>query len=233
MLKIRRPKLSVIIPVFNERRTVEEVVRKIKDLPVEKEIIVIDDYSTDGSRELLKKLQPELKLKLILHSENRGKGSGVRNGAAHAKGEYIVIEDADSELDSDDILKMLELVETDPGLDMVIGIRDFSSPKIGFPTHLARFIASKMIRLLFGARISDPLCAYKLCRLSKFQGLRLESSRFGIETEWLIKSIKKQWKISEIPVKYSPRGKKEGKKIALKDGFDIIIEILKLKFLAK
>src|SRR3972149_3964449 len=100
MIRIRRPKLSVVIPVFNEVKTVEQVVRTIVALPVEKEIIVIDDYSTDGSRELLKKLQTELRLKLILHAKNKGKGEGVKNAVAHAKGEYLIVEDADSELDS-------------------------------------------------------------------------------------------------------------------------------------
>ena len=230
MIRIRRPKLSVVIPVFNEVKTVEQVVRTIVALPVEKEIIVIDDYSTDGSRELLKKLQTELRLKLILHAKNKGKGEGVKNAVAHAKGEYLIVEDADSELDSADILKILTMMEEDPAIDMINGNRDFSSGKTGPATYLAKFMASFMILILFGKKIADPLCAYKLCKLNKFQSLHIQASRFGLETEWLVKAIKKGWKIKEINVKYTPRGKKEGKKISLMDGFDIIMEIIKLRF---
>ncbi|MFQ5493382.1 MAG: glycosyltransferase family 2 protein [Candidatus Dojkabacteria bacterium] len=226
---IHRPKLSVIIPVWNEIKTVEEAVRRIYALDVDKEIIVIDDFSTDGSRELLRKLRPELKLKLILHAKNKGKGAAVKAGIAHAKGEYVVVEDADSELDPNDILKMLSQIENDQSIDLIAGTRIFPQ-NANITTGLARWVTRLGILILFQRNITDPLCAYKLCKLSKFKGLKIQSERFGIEAEWLVKGIKKGWKINEFPVKYIPRGKKEGKKIELKDGFDIVAQLIKLRF---
>ncbi|MBW7953796.1 MAG: glycosyltransferase family 2 protein [Candidatus Dojkabacteria bacterium] len=228
MLKIRQPEISIIIPVWNEIKTVEHVVRTIHELDVDKEIIVIDDYSTDGSRELLKKLQPELRLKLILHAKNKGKGAAVLNGAAHAKGKYMIVEDADSELDPQDILRMLHIINTDK-VDMVAGSR-LLRDKVNFVTKLARFITRIMLFICFGRSIKDPLCAYKLCKLNSFKSLHIESERFGLEIEWVVKALKKKWKIKELDIEYFPRGKKDGKKINLKDGIDIMSQILRLRF---
>lgn len=230
MIKIKRPTLSIIIPVWNEINTVEQVVRRVASLPVEKEIIVIDDYSKDGSREVLKKLQQELKLKLILHAHNKGKGAGVIAAVAHAKGIFMVVEDADSELDTNDILRMLKIMQNDPELDMVNGKRIFRNNGVNFATKIARLVSRTMIFLLFQKNVSDPLCAYKMCKLDRFKSLGIKSLRFGLEIEWLTKAIKKNWKLRELPVEYTPRGKKQGKKIRLTDGFDIIMQIIKIRF---
>jgi len=231
MLQIKRPQLSVIIPVFNERKTVEQAVRSVYQLPVDKEIIVIDDYSTDGSRELLKKLQTELQLKLILHSQNRGKGYGVRNAAAYAKGRYLIVEDADLELDINAVPEMLNLAEKDPSIDMINGNRVLKKgKKSGLLTKLAKIITSFCTRILFGKYIEDILCSYKLCRLEKFKQLHLQSTRFGFETEWIVKALKNNWKILEYKVEYTPRLHKEGKKINLFDGFEIIWQLIKYRF---
>lgn len=230
MPEIRRPKISIIMPVWNERKTVETAVRRIHALDVDKEIIVIDDYSTDGSREILKNIRQELKLKLILHAKNKGKGAAVQNGAAHAKGEYMIVEDADSELDPEDILKMLEIIERDK-VDIIFGKRILKQ-KVNKVTKIGKFITKLLLKLLYGRSISDPLCAYKLCKLGKFKSLHIEAQRFGLEIEWVVKALKKKWSFKEYEVDYFPRDKKEGKKINLKDGIDIILEVIRLRFVS-
>lgn len=228
MLNIRRPKISIIMPVWNERKTVETAVRRIHALEIDKEIIVIDDFSTDGSREILKQLQSELKLKLILHAKNKGKGAAVAIGASHAKGEYMIVEDADSELDPNDIPRMLESIEEDP-VDMILGKR-LLRQNVNKVTKIGRFITTALLKILYGKAVSDPLCAYKMCKLNKFKSLHIESQRFGVEIEWVTKAIEKQWTFREFEVDYFPRDKKEGKKINLGDGLDIIIKIIRLRF---
>lgn len=229
MLKIKIPKISIIIPVYNEAKTAEQVVRAIHELPIDKEIVVVDDFSKDGSREILQKLYQELKFKLILHAHNKGKGAAVRNAAAHSKGEYLVVMDADMELDPQDILKMMEMIDKDPSIDMVIGNRILSG-KVNLVTYLGKLVTSLTTLLLYGRAIKDPLCAYKLCKLTKFRSLNIMSEKFGLETEWAIKAVKKGWNIKQADVYYKPRNKKEGKKISLKDGVDIVLELVKLRF---
>ena len=230
-LKIKRPLLTIIMPVFNEAHTVEKAIRRLYDLPVDKELIIIDDYCTDGSRELLKKLYQELKFKLILHSQNYGKGYGVRQAAAYAKGKYLIVEDADLELDIGAIVKMLEIIENDPSIDMVNGRRILKKgKKSGLVQNLARVITSVFAKILYGKYLNDLLCSYKLCLVSKFKQLNLKSTRFGLETEWIIKALKKQWKIVEIDVLFSPRLHKQGKKINFFDGFDIVWQLIKYRF---
>lgn len=229
MLKIHKPKISIIVPAFNEVRTVEQVIQKLSLLQIDKEIIVIDDFSTDGTRELLKKLQPQYRLKLILHAHNKGKGAGVVNGAAHAKGEYIIVQDADLELDPSDIMRMVDLMENQPALDLINGTRDFKTNKIPLISKIARFVTALTARLLYRQHIKDFLCGYKLCKLNKFKALQIQSHGFGLEVEWIVKAIKANWKIAQIPVSYEPR-KKIDKKINLLDGFDIIWYLIKLRF---
>ncbi|HLD04065.1 MAG TPA: glycosyltransferase family 2 protein [Candidatus Dojkabacteria bacterium] len=229
--KINRPLLTIIMPVFNEAQTVEQAIRRLSALPVSKELIVIDDYCTDGSRELLKKLYQEFKFKLILHAQNMGKGYGVRQAAAYAKGKYMIVEDADLELDIGVIAKMMEIIENEPSIDMVNGNRILKKGgKSGILQNLARVITSVLAKILYGKYLNDLLCSYKLCLVSKFKQLNLKSTRFGLETEWIIKAFKKGWKIVETDVLFMPRLHKQGKKIQFFDGFDIIWQLIKYRF---
>jgi dolichol-phosphate mannosyltransferase len=228
---MQQPKLSIIVPVFNEIASVEEAVRRIAALKVDKEIIVFDDRSTDGSREVLERLQPELQLKLILHEKNKGKGSGVLNALKYARGEFLIVEDSDLELNSNDILTMLHRIEADPAIDMVNGNRNVLGKHTSNLISILANIATRiLLKLLYGRAINDVLCTYKLCRTSKLRTLNLKASRFTLETEWVIKALKKRWNIVEMDVDYFPRQAKAGKKINFLDGLEIIWSIIKLRF---
>ena len=148
-----------------------------------------------------------------------------------AKGKYLIVEDADLELDIGAIVKMLEIIENDPSIDMVNGRRILKKgKKSGLVQNLARVITSVFAKILYGKYLNDLLCSYKLCLVSKFKRLNLKSTRFGLETEWIIKALKKQWKIVEIDVLFSPRLHKQGKKINFFDGFDIVWQLIKYRF---
>lgn len=217
------------MPVFNELATVEQAVRRVMELKADKELIVVDDFSTDGSRELLKKLWDELKFKLILRKQNLGKGAAVRFGVAHAKGEFLIVEDADLELDIKQALEMVSILEKTPEAKLINGNRDIANDEVHLITRIARFVVYLCTLFLYGRRIRDILCAYKICRVSDFKQLNIQTNRFGFETEWIAKAIKQNWKIMEYRIKYFPRHKSH-KKIHIFDGVDIIWQLIKFRF---
>lgn len=226
----QRPLLSVIIPVFNESKTVAAAIQRIYELPVSKEIIVIDDCSKDGSKEIIDSLRDKYFFKLISNPVNKGKGASVLSAVDIANGKYIIAEDSDMELNPLDILKMLETIQKE-NVDLVNGNRNVISTKnTNFISKLAKVITKTLLWLLYGKSINDLLSSYKLCSLDKFKTLDLKSQRFGFETEWIIKSLKAKWKIKEVSIDYYPRKITEGKKITAKDGIDIIWNIIKYRF---
>lgn len=230
-LSISQPQLSIIVPVFNEIASVEEAIRRIASLDIDKEIIIFDDCSTDGSREILVKLQTELKLKLILHDKNKGKGTGVINALKYARGHYVIVEDSDLELNCNDILTMMNKITADPTLDMINGNRNvLGKNSSNLISKLANIATRTLMKILYGKAINDLLCTYKLSRTSKLRTLNLKASRFTLETEWVIKALKKRWNIVEMDVDYFPRKVKAGKKINFLDGLEIIWSIIKLRF---
>jgi dolichol-phosphate mannosyltransferase len=226
-----QPLLSVIMPVFNEKATVAEAVERVLALPVSKELLVVDDCSTDGSREILEDLQKKLDFRLINNTVNSGKGSSVRRALNSAGGKYILIEDADLELDIKEIMPVIETMEKDPGIDMVNCYRQnergIQPPLISF---FAKALTVITFFILYGRKINDILCTYKPARLGKIKALDLKAGRFELETETLIKALKKGYNIKQMPIKYKPRSHKEGKKINWQDGFGIIWQLFKLRF---
>ncbi|KXK25844.1 MAG: hypothetical protein TR69_WS6001001450 [candidate division WS6 bacterium OLB20] len=140
----------------------------------------------------------------------------------------MIVEDADSELDPDDILRMLELIEREP-VDIIFGKRVLKE-KVNTVTRLGKFTTTLLLKVLYGRSIADPLCAYKLCKLNKFKTLHIKAERFGLEIEWVVKALRKKWSFREFEVAYFPRDKKEGKKINMKDGLDIILQVIRLRF---
>ncbi len=225
-----KPLISIIIPVFNESKTVAAVIKRINDLPVAKEIIVVDDGSTDGSKEIIAALAKQYAFSLITHSPNKGKGASVLAAVKLATGKYLIVEDSDMELNPQDILKMLGMIRT-KNVDMVNGNRQATCTRnTNFISMLAKKNTKNLLWLLYGKNINDLLSSYKLCTLENFKILDIQSQRFGFETEWIIKALKKKWIIKEVYIDYYPRKITEGKKITVKDGFEIIWNIIKYRF---
>lgn len=221
-------KLSIIIPVYNEVKTVEEVIEKVKKLKIDKEIVVVDDGSIDGSRELLKEIKG---IKLILHERNIGKGGAVRTGLDNIDGDVVVIQDADLEYDPEDFVKMFE--EIKKGENVVYGSR-FLGKKfkkvILYLHYKGNQFLSLLTSLLFFHKITDMETCYKMFRKEVMEGVKLRARGFDLEPEITAKILKRGYKIKEVPISYNARGFKEGKKITWKDGIKAGWYLLRYRF---
>jgi glycosyltransferase involved in cell wall biosynthesis len=219
--------LSVIVPVYNEAKTIKQVIEKILAVPIEKEIIVVDDSSTDNTVKILRDLRYE-NLKVIYHGSNRGKGAAVRTGLENAAGEFVIVQDADFEYDPEDYLKLMDAIQKGAG-DLILGAR-FTEGYHGMKIPKAgnRFLTGLMNKL-FGVKLNDCFTCYKLMRKADLVGLSLSSNSFDIEIEILTKAIRKKMRIAEVPVAYNPRTYNEGKKIRIKDGVWAALRILRFR----
>jgi glycosyltransferase involved in cell wall biosynthesis len=223
-----KPKLTVVIPVYNERGTVMTVLEKVKALPVSKEIIVIDNLSTDGTRELLETVSdPEIRV--VLQSKNLGKGTSVKLGFAMAKGEWVIIQDADLEYEPSDILRLLEHAEK-AGEVAVFGSRLLTgNPQGMLAFFIGRVVLNLIFRLLFGARTTDVATCYKLVRSDIAKRLRLRCSGFDLDFELASALRRLGYNIAEVPITYRPRTIAEGKKIRPMDGIKAIATMLRVR----
>jgi glycosyltransferase involved in cell wall biosynthesis len=214
--------LSILVPVFNESRTVASVIARLKtvDLPVPREIVVINDGSSDGTREVLDALPVQGDAVTILHvAQNAGKGAAIRLGLRHARGTIIAIQDADLELDP---VQLAALVTPIVGgeTNVVYGSRFLAGrPDAPWLTVLANRTLTLLTNVLFGARITDMETCYKIMRTDVARALELESNRFDIEPEITAKLLLSGHRIQELPVYFKPRQRAEGKKIGWRDGF--------------
>lgn len=238
-------KLSIIIPVFNEERTISHVLRNILEVKipgVEKEIIVVDDGSTDATVSEIRsrKERDEIRnLKIFHHKKNQGKGAAVRTGIGHARGDYIIIQDADLEYNPKDIIKLLELIQkTD--VTIVYGTRLKRLPNFKKDERTLQFLIhylgnrflSFLTSILYGQWITDMETCYKLFSKKAVDGINLKSKSFDFEPEITAKLLKKGYKIFEVPISTNPRGYKEGKKLnTFKDGFTALWTLLKYRFI--
>lgn len=225
-------KISVLIPVYNEKKTILDVINLVIGVNFDKEIILVDDFSTDGTRELLKKRfgSGEGSLKVFYHNENKGKGSAIRTAIENASGEYIVVQDGDLEYSPDEMLKMLELIRKEKAI-AVYGSRFLETWKT---TSLSHFAINKFLtiltNILFGSSLTDMETCYKMIRLDVIKGLALKAKRFEFEPEVTVKLIRKGVKIEEVPISYRGRWYDEGKKITWRDGIEAVMTLLKLRF---
>lgn len=219
------PLLSIIIPVYNEEKTIRQILEKISALGIDKEIIVVDDGSSDGTGKMLRGMQYE-NLKIIHHSGNRGKGAAVLTGLSYAQGEFVITQDADLEYDPNDYLKLLDVIKK-TNADIVLGAR-FMKGYQGFFIHKMgnRFLTG-LVNIFFHARLNDCFTCYKLARVSVMKSLGLQAKGFDIEIEIITKALKHKLRIEELFVSYHPRSYAEGKKIRCKDGFYAALCILK------
>jgi glycosyltransferase involved in cell wall biosynthesis len=219
--------LSVIVPVYNEAKTIKQVIEKILAVPIEKEIIVVDDSSTDDTVKILRDLRYE-NLKVIYHGSNRGKGAAVRTGLENAAGEFVIVQDADFEYDPADYLKLMDAIQKGAG-ELILGAR-FTEGYHGMKIPKAgNRVLTGLVNKLFGVKLNDCFTCYKLMRKADLVGLSLSSSSFDIEIEILAKAIRKKMRIAEVPVTYNPRTYNEGKKIRIKDGIWAALRIFKFR----
>jgi len=225
-------KLSVIIPVFNEKNTVLELIKRVNAVKLNKELIVIDDFSTDGTREILKKARIK-NMKLVLHDKNYGKSHGVRIGIAHATGDIIIIQDADFEYDPRDYSKLIKPILSGKS-NVVYGTRfpkGKPRPSILKNKHfLANRILTLTSNILYNANITDEPTCYKVFKAELIKNIPLKCERFEFCPEITAKVRKLGEKIYELPIRYQPRGLEEGKKIRLKDGFEAMWTLIKYRF---
>jgi glycosyltransferase involved in cell wall biosynthesis len=220
--------LSIIIPAYNEINFIDETIKKVKDTPYEKEIVVVDDYSTDGTREYLKGLQGRRDVTVVFHEQNQGKGAALRSGIAHAKGDIIIIQDADLEYDPREYPRLLEPI-LDGKADVVYGSRFLGGPHRVF--YFWHYMGNSMVTLLSNIftnlNLTDMETGYKVFKREVFEGIEIESNRFGFEPEITAKIARKRCRIYEVPISYYGRGYEEGKKITWRDGIKAFFTILK------
>jgi len=225
----RNPLLSVIVPVYNERATVAELLRRVRAVPIEKEIIAIDDCSTDGSRDVVAALAEKWpELRQVVQPRNQGKGAALRRGIDLARGDFVVIQDADLEYDPEEYPNLIRpLVEGDA--DVVFGSRFDGSPRrvmLFWHTMGNRFLTF-LSNMITDLNLTDMETCYKVFRREVIQSIHLTSNRFGFEPEVTAKVARRGYRIYEVPISYYGRDYWEGKKINWKDGFSAIWSILK------
>ncbi|MEW6680740.1 MAG: glycosyltransferase family 2 protein [bacterium] len=224
-------KLSVIMPVYNEKDTIEEIVKKVEAVNLSKEIIIIDDYSNDGTREIIEEKINQKNVIKLFHPENRGKGSAIRTGIEKASGDIIIIQDADLEYSPEDYYKLTKPI-MEGSASVVYGSRILqSSYKISYLRYFlgGRFLTF-LTNILYGSHITDEPTCYKVFKAEVIKSINLKCKRFEFCPEVTAKVLKKGYKILEFPISYSPRKMEEGKKINWKDGLQAIWTLVKYRF---
>ncbi len=231
---IRAPReyrtLSVVVPVYNERPTLAEVIRRMRavQLPLELEIIAVDDGSSDGSGQVLRALQDST-VRVLSHGRNQGKGAAVRTGLAAARGDLVLIQDADLEYDPEDWLRLLDPILKGKAR-VVYGSRFTGERKNMFPTHwLGNRVLTLTTNILYQTTLSDMETCYKLFDREVLQGLRIESNRFDFEPEITAKVLRRGERIYEVPISYAGREFAEGKKITWRDGFAAMSALIRYR----
>jgi glycosyltransferase involved in cell wall biosynthesis len=224
-------KLSVIIPVYNEAGTISEVIRRVRQVPLNKEIIVVDDGSKDGTAEILREFGQ--RGHIVLHESriNLGKGAAVRIGLTYANGQIIIIQDADLELDPNEYGRLMQPI-LEGRTKVVYGSRFLGTNRnIPLLTLAANRFLVSMTNLLYDSSLTDMETAYKVFSADVLQGIRLRCMRFELEPEITAKFIKRGHRIVEVPINYQPRDVKGGKKIGWRDGIKAIATLLKYRFI--
>jgi len=226
----RDPLLSVVMPVYNERATVEEIIRRVVALPMRVELIVVDDVSTDGTSELLERLRTELGFTLLRQPRNAGKGAALRRGFAAVTGDLVVVQDADLEYHPEEYPLMTNLI-TSGRADVVYGSRFLGTHRVFLLTHyLGNRLLTFITNVLYNTMLTDMETCYKVMRTDVLHSFDLKSNGFGIEPEITAKVFKRRYKVYEVPISYDGRGYDEGKKITWRDGVVALWVLLKYRF---
>ena len=227
---LTNPLLTVVMPVYNELATVEEVVRRVLALPLRVQLVVVDDCSTDGTGDLLARLRTELDFTLLRQPRNQGKGAALRLGFAHVAGDLVVIQDADLEYSPEELPGLIELI-CDGRADVVYGSRFLGRHRVFLFTHyLGNRLLTTLTNVLYNTMLTDMETCYKVMRAEVLRSMTLQSNGFGIEPELTAKIFKRHLRVYEVPISYDGRGYDEGKKIGWRDGVVAVWVLLKYRF---
>jgi len=226
-------KLSIIIPVYNEIKTLEKIIKKVEAVDlgeVEREMIFVDDFSTDGSRELLKELEQTGNYTVLYHEKNIGKGGAIRTALKSVTGDLVIIQDADLEYDPEDYNKLIKPI-LDGKADVVYGSRFTGERRNMFYHHwLGNKFLTFLTNVLFNTTLSDMETCYKMWKAEIIKSVDIKSNRFNFEPEITAKVLKKKVRIYEVPISYAGREYEEGKKISWKDGIPALWSLIKYRF---
>jgi len=222
--------LSVVMPVYNERQTIEEIIRRVLAVPIRIQLIVVDDVSTDGTSEILVRLQEELGFTLLKQPRNGGKGAALRRGFAAVSGDMMIIQDADLEYHPEEYPLITGLI-TSGRADVVYGSRFLGTHRVFLLTHyLGNRFLTFITNVLYNTMLTDMETCYKVMRTEVLRSMELKSDGFGIEPEITAKVFKRRYKVYEVPSSYDGRGYDEGNKITWRDGVVALWVLLKYRF---
>jgi glycosyltransferase involved in cell wall biosynthesis len=223
-------KLSVIMPVYNEFDTIGEILRRVLDMKLADEIVIIDDGSEDGTRDILAEMDGKEGVRVILHERNQGKGAAVRTGLHAATGDIFLIQDADLEYDPRDYEKLLTPLHEGVA-DVVYGSRFMGAPhRVAMFWHMvANKLLTLMTNILYDTILTDMETGYKVFRREVVEGMELRANRFDFEPEFTAKILKRKFRIFEVPISFNPRDYSEGKKIGIRDAFEAVWALLKYR----
>ncbi len=224
------PLLSVVMPVFNEAGTVEEIIRRVLAVPLRTQLVVVDDCSTDGTSARLSALQAELGFTLLRQPRNAGKGAALRRGFEAVQGDIVVIQDADLEYSPEEYPKLIELI-CEGRADVVYGSRFLGRHRVFLFTHYAgNRLLTLVANVLYNTMLTDMETCYKVLRTEVLRSMTLRSDGFGIEPELTAKIFKRGYRVYEVPITYDGRGYEEGKKITWRDGLVALWVLVKYRF---
>jgi glycosyltransferase involved in cell wall biosynthesis len=223
------PLLSVVMPVYNERETIDEIIRRVLAVPIRIQLIVIDDGSKDGTREILAELQRELGFTLVLQERNQGKGSALQRGFREVEGDLVVIQDADLEYSPEEYPQLIELI-CQGRADVVYGSRFLGRHRVFMFSHyLGNWFLTLLTNVLYNTMLTDMETCFKVMRSEIVKGMNLQSNGFGIEPEMTAKIFKAGHRVYEVPITYDGRGYDQGKKITWRDGVVALWVLLKFR----
>jgi glycosyltransferase involved in cell wall biosynthesis len=227
---LTNPLLSVVMPVYNERDTIEQIIPRVLAVPIRIELIVVDDGSTDGTRDLLTALRQKYEFNLIFQPKNGGKGAALRRGFQEVKGDLVVIQDADLEYSPEEFPELIELI-CQGRADVVYGSRFIGRHRVFMFTHYAgNRLLTLITNVLYNTMLTDMETCYKVMRTEVLRAFTLQSNGFGIEPELTAKIFKRNYRVYEVPITYDGRGYDEGKKITWRDGVVALWVLLKYRF---
>lgn len=224
------PLLSVVMPAYNERATIEEIIGRVLAVPLRIELIVVDDGSKDGTRDILASLSERHGFRLVLQERNQGKGAALRRGFSEVTGDIVLIQDADLEYSPEEYPQLIELICRGRA-DVVYGSRFLGRHRVFLFTHyLGNRLLTLLTNVMYNTMLSDMETCYKVMRTEVLRSMTLKSDRFGIEPELTAKIFKRGYRVYEVPITYDGRGYEEGKKITWRDGFVALWVLLKYRF---
>ena len=223
--------LSIIIPVYNEAHNINEIIKRVQATKLATEIIVVDDYSKDSTRDILQKMDGKKKVHVIFHEKNQGKGAAVVTGLKVAKGEIILIQDADLEYDPRDYPMLLKPIQEGIA-DLVYGSRFLGGPHrvTMFWHQVANKLLTLMTNIFYDSILTDMETGYKVFRHKVIEGITIRAKRFNFEPEFTAKILKRKYRIYEVPISFNPRDYSEGKKIKFHDAFEAVWALIKYRF---